>query len=128
MQINQNELKTSAEVRYKQAVLELIAKSKELRPLPDHLDYMVSIVNRLSATPAVLYMIVPNVKGARTEEALAYIEATLPAQMDLPDGVRWVTDQIETKGLDLREALKPEDLRPPIEGDWSSIRAENPGH
>ena len=110
---NHNELSMTAEVRYKKAILGLISRLRELKPLPEHLDYMVSVKNRLSPTPQILMSIIPRKPDARTEDIIVCVEATLPVQMDIPDGIRWLEDQVTDKGLDLREMLQPEDMAAP---------------
>lgn len=112
IQQNRNELKQTAEERYKQGILSLLARLREDKPLPAHLDYMVSVVNRLSPTPKILMAVIPNKPDAKTEDIIVYMEATLPMQMDLPDGIRWLEDQVTDKGLDIREMLKPEEMAP----------------
>lgn len=114
MELNRDHLGMDANAGYKQRILSLIATAQERYPLPPHLEYFVAVKNRLSMTPTLLYAIVRRVDGkVQDDDVLAHIEATLPVQMDLPDGVRWLEDQVRDKGLDIRDMLKPEDFLDP---------------
>lgn len=123
--MNKDQLNQSANERYKQSILSLIGVAQGRYPLPAHLEYMVSVKDRLSVTPSIMFSIVTKKPDVTSEDVLAYIEAALPAQMDIPEGVRWLEDQVRTKGLDLREALKPEDMAGQLEFRFD---ATNPGH